>query len=652
MTEGSRAHLDPNTLLRVLVESIRDYAILMLDPDGHVLTWNAGASLVKGYAASEIVGRHFSVFYTPEDQAAGRPKLLLSQASRDGRVEDEGLRVRKDGTRFWADVVITRLADDDGRLIGFAKVTRDLTAKKAAEIALRESEQSLNATLYSIGDAVIATDDAGRVTRINPVAARLTGWSEAEAVGEPSDRVFKILNERTRAAVESPIHRVLSEGTVIGLANHTALVARDGTEHPISDSGAPIRDSDGRVRGVVLVFRDITEERKAETTLRESEERLRLMIESVRDYAIYMLDPQGRVSSWNAGAARIKGYAAAEILGKSFSVFYTAQDRAAGKPARALRMAEDDGRFEEEALRVRKDGSLFWADVILSAMRDGEGQLIGFAKVTRDRTERRRVEQLIQDERIRTAEARGAVRDRDEFIAVAAHELRTPMMALQLKLELLEEILASGSPEEPPKLKGRVEGALKQTKRLTELIERLLDVSSIAAGRLEMKTEPFDLTEVIRQIADDYRESARSSGSEVCLRSSGPILGAWDRTRIEEAISNLLSNALKYGAGKPIDVRVQSTQDRAQIAVSDQGIGILPEDMQRIFERFQRAAPLHHYGGLGLGLYIARYIVEAHGGSLKVDSRTNAGSTFLIDLPLRPSPEPSGSSQITPGAEL
>ena len=173
--------------------------------------------------------------------------------------------MRKDGSRFWADVVITAIRDSDGALLGFAKVTRDLTARKDAEEKLRQSEESLSTTLYSIGDGVLATDEHGRVTRINPVAERLTGWSEQEAIGRPIDEVFNIVNEETRAKAPNPVTRVLAEGVVVGLANHTALISRDGTERPIADSGAPIRDDAGATRGAVLVFRDVTEERRART---------------------------------------------------------------------------------------------------------------------------------------------------------------------------------------------------------------------------------------------------------------------------------------------------------------------------------------------------------------------------------------------------
>ena len=248
--------------------------------------------------------------------------------------------------------------------------------------------------------------------------------------GRASDReIFRIINEETRAAAANPVVRVLAEGIVVGLANHTALIARDGSERPIADSGAPIFDAQGKPVGAVLVFRNISAERQIEEARRESEEKLRLMIASVHDYALYMLDPAGQVASWNPGAEKITGYRADEIVGQHFSRFFTAEDRENGKPARELEIATN-GRFEEESWRVRKDGARYWANVVITPVRDASSHLVGFVKVTRDLTENRKME----EERLRLAQAREAIRLRDEFLSIASHELKTPLTALQLQL--------------------------------------------------------------------------------------------------------------------------------------------------------------------------------------------------------------------------
>jgi PAS domain S-box-containing protein len=751
---------------QLVVESVRDYAIFLLDPSGRVATWNTGAELIKGYLPEEVIGEDMSIFYAPEDLARGRPRALLDAALSAGRAEDEGWRVRKDGSRFWADVVITPIRDPQGQLQGFVKVTRDLTLKKDAEERLRQSEESLGATLYSIGDAVLATDEEARVTRINPVAERLTGWSEGEAVGRPIDEVFAIINEDTRAKAPNPVRRVLAEGVVVGLANHTALISRDGTERPIADSGAPIRDAEGVTRGAVLVFRDITKERRseealrksqeevrlseeglratlysigdavlatdeqgrvarinpvaerltgwlekeaighpitevfniinedtraravnpvtrvlaegvvvglanhtalisrdgterpiadsgapildaqgkprgavlvfrdttaerrAEEALRQSEEKLRQMIASVRDYALFMLDPKGRVASWNPGAERIKGYREEEILGEHFSRFFPPEDIAMGKPARELEIAAAQERFEDENWRVRKDGSRFWAHVIITPIRDSLNGLGGFVKITRDLTERRKTE----EERLRLAQAKEAIRLRDEFLSIASHELKTPLTALQLQLLGIHDRVAPIDED----VTKRVDRAMRVGGRLAQLIEALLNVSRIATGKLKLNFEAFDLSDAVREIVERLRDSAASAGSELSIRVADSINGQWDRLRIEQVLMNLISNSIKYAAGTPIRLSVSQENDLAILKVQDKGPGIPEADLSRIFERFERASSTRHYGGLGLGLYVADQIARAHGGTIVASNLPGGGACFTVRLPLNP----------------
>ena len=540
---------------QLVVASVKDYAIFMLDPSGHVATWNEGARLIKGYGPEDVLGKHIAIFYTPEDRARGKPQALLDMARAEGRVEDEGWRVKKNGSRFWADVVITAIRDAQGTFQGFVKVTRDLTRRKQAEDGLRRSEASLSATLYSIGDAVLATDEQARVTRINPVAERLTGWSETEAMGHPLEEVFKIINEETRAKAPNPVTRVLAEGVVVGLANHTALISRDGTERPIADSGAPILDAKGIARGAVLVFRDITRERQAEEALRESEEKLRLMIASVVNHAFFMLDPEGRVVSWNPAAERITGYCGDEILGEHFSRFFRPEDVADGRPARELEIAAKKGHFAEENWRLGKDGSPFWASVVLSPVRDSSNRLVGFVKITRDLTERRKA----MEERLRLARAEEAVRFRDEFLSIASHELKTPLTALQLQLASLRDQPAPGRDG----LMRKVERATRIGDRLAQLIEALLDVSRIATGRLRLNPEDFDLVDAAREISDRFRDSAARAGCALSFEAAGPVPGRWDRLRVEQVLTNLNLefHPLRWGAARSM---WQSRESRAR----------------------------------------------------------------------------------------
>jgi PAS domain S-box-containing protein len=331
-------------------------------------------------------------------------------------------------------------------------VRRHLSARRRAAAVLYEQRELFRTTLASIGDAVITTDTQGQVTFLNGVARSLTGWTPEQAVGQPLLCVFNIVNEETRQPAQDPASRSLRDGTVVGLANHTVLISRDGTERPIDDSAAPIRSESGQIAGVVLVFRDVTERRRLErlqrdlrgqleqqveertAQLRTSEERFRLLVEGTRDYAIFMLDPDGNVVSWNPGAARIKGYMAEEIIGRHFSRFNVPEDVEKGKPAKALEVAAAEGRYEEEGWRVRKDGSHFWASVVITALRDEAGRLRGFSKITRDMTERKQAEEsarlLLQEQAARQAAEEGQhqLRDSEEQFRRAIVDAPIPIL--------------------------------------------------------------------------------------------------------------------------------------------------------------------------------------------------------------------------------
>ncbi|HEY2029083.1 MAG TPA: PAS domain-containing sensor histidine kinase [Myxococcales bacterium] len=626
--------------LRLLVDGARDFAIYMLDPTGHITSWNRGAEQVHGYAASEIIGQHVSRFYAEEARTSGHAEEELRRALAEGRYEEEGIRVRKDGSRFWANVVLAPIHDAQGTLLGFTKVTRDFTERKAAEESLRQSEERFRILVEGVRDyAIFMLDPNGVIVSWNRGAERIKGYRPSEIIGKHFS-VFYEEADRARHHPEEELKAALESGAY---GEEGLRVRKDGTRFWASVVITALRDAHGKHVGFAKVTRDLTERRAAEEMLRQSEERLRLLIESVRDYAIFMLDTDGKVSSWNSGASVIKGYRADEIIGKHFSVFYPPEDVAAKRPDRELEIARAEGRYEEEGYRVRKNGERFWANVIITAVHDPvTGEMRGFAKITRDLTERRRLEQQARAaaeragrDQARLAEAQEALRMRDEFISVAAHELRTPLTALQLKIQSVEASLKATGPRiaSPSKHLERLSGALRQVSRLTDLVERLLDVSRIVQGRLSMQFEDTDLGAITRQVVEDMREEALRVGSSLSLQGPKSLPGHWDRPRLEQTLVNLLSNALKYGAGKPVEISLEDLGDGARLLVRDYGIGIAPEDHERIFGRFERAAPTRHYGGLGLGLYVTRSIVEAHGGVIGVDSRRGEGATFIVELP-------------------
>jgi len=383
LTANSAHYATDAHRFKLLVDAISDHAIYMLDPDGFITTWNAGAERIKGYRGGEVIGQHFSRFFTAEDQANRVPEKLLAKARSAGRYEAEGWRVRKDGRRYWCNAIVQRMQDEEGNLIGFGEITRDITARMEAEKALRESERRFRMLVEGVLDhAIYMLDPSGIVTNWNPGAERLKGYTSDEIIGQHFSKFYT----REERAVGLP-GRVLEMAAREGQYEAEGWrVRKDGSRFWALVVVDAIRNEKGELEGFAEVTRDITERRSAQEALRDSERQFRLLVAGVTDYALFMLDPNGIVISWNAGAARIKGYAADEIIGQHFSRFYPERDRATGLPARALYTATQEGRFEGEGWRVRKDGSLFWADVVIDAIRDDNRQLIGFAKSTRDAT--------------------------------------------------------------------------------------------------------------------------------------------------------------------------------------------------------------------------------------------------------------------------
>ncbi len=370
-------------------------------------------------------------------------------------------------------------------------------------------------------------------------------------------------------------------------------------------------------------------EAKTEETRRElidADDRMRLVVDSIRDYAIFMLDESGHVATWNTGARLTKGYLAAEILGKHIETFYTPEDRERGLPRRLLAQAETEGRVESEGWRLRKDGSRFWADVIITALHDSEGKLIGFAKVTRDLTEKRRAD----EERLRLLRAETAARIKDEFLSIASHELKTPLTALKLQIDSLRHQTDSLD----PRLAKKVERAACGADRLNGLVESLLDVSRIESGGLTLHPERYDLSDAIETLVEGLRLTAAKAGCALTFESSGACVGVWDRVRLEQVASNLIENAIKYAAGKPIHVTLSKRDGEVALTVSDQGPGLTDAALSKLFDRFGRAAPTRHYGGLGIGLYISHEIIAAHGGTIAAENRGSGGARFTVRMPL------------------
>jgi PAS domain S-box-containing protein len=489
---------------RMLVDAITDYAIYMLDASGHVTSWNAGARRFKGYSESEILGEHFSRFYTPEDREAGIPRKALNTAETEGRFEAEGWRVRKDGERFWAHVVIDAIRDGDGRLVGFAKITRDLTERKAAEEVLKRSE-----------------------------------------------------------------------------------------------------------------------------------EQFRLLVQGVTDYAIYMLDPDGHVSSWNAGAQRIKGYAPDEIIGEHFSRFYTEEDKADDLPRRALEIAAGEGRFEREGWRVRKDGSRFWATVIIDSIRSDDGELIGFAKVTRDITEKRNAQEALETAQLELFQAQ-KMEAVGQLTGGIAHDFNNLLTAILGSLEIAKKRSVLGQD-----VSDLIDNAIHGAQRGASLTQRLLAFSR----KQELTFEAVDVSELVRGMANLLQ---RSIGPLIEINTSFPLKlpkARSDPNQLENALLNLVVNArdaMPDGGVITISARRRTLSegqisdlpsgDYMCLSVKDEGEGMDAETLEKATQPFFTTKGVGK--GTGLGLPMIQGLMAQSGGRLILNSTVGRGTMAELWLPL------------------
>ncbi|HEY8611715.1 MAG TPA: PAS domain S-box protein [Roseomonas sp.] len=502
---GPKASPVPNAY-ELLVQGVVDYAIFMLSPDGRVVSWNPGAERIKGYAPEEIIGEHFSRFYTEEDRAAGLPEQALKIAAEAGRFTAEAWRLRKDGTRFWAMVVIDPIRRN-GKLIGFAKITRDMTEQRAAQLAATESER-----------------------------------------------------------------------------------------------------------------------------------RFRLLVEGVVDYAIYMLSPEGHVTNWNAGAERIKGYAASEIIGQHFSRFYTPEDVSVRLPWRALDTALREGRYEAEGWRQRKDGTRFWASVVIDAIRDDSGELIGFAKITRDLTERREIQLKLEESRQQLFQAQ-KMEALGHLTGGLAHDFNNLLTGIIGSLELLKTRVAQGRIGDLDRYVTAAQGAATRAAGLTH---RLLAF----ARRQTLDPKPTDANRLIRDMEDLVRRTVGPAIRIETVLAPGLWTTLCDPNQLESAILNLCINSRDaMPDGGRLVIETANTEIDGQgageidlepgryvaVSIADTGTGMPAEVIGRAFDPFFTTKPLGQ--GTGLGLSMVYGFARQSGGQVQIQSEVGKGTTLRIYLP-------------------
>mgnify|MGYP001176818611 CR=1 FL=1 len=624
-------HLSDAHRLELFIDAVTDYAIYTLDPDGFITSWNSGAEKIKGYTASEIIGQHFSRFFSTEDQANGVPGKILATARIEGRHEAEGWRVRKDGTRFWSNAVLQRVVDESGELVGFAKVTRDITERVAAHEALLQSERRFRILVDGVTDyAIYMLDPSGVITNWNTGAERLKGYTADEVVGQHFSR-FYTPEERAKGTPVRVLETAAREGRFEG---EGWRVRKDGTRFWASVVVDAIRNDAGELEGFAKVTRDITERRAFHEALRESERQFRLLVNSVTDYALYMLDPNGIITSWNAGAERIKGYKAEEIIGQHFSRFYTPHDRAAGMPARALYTAMQEGRFEAEGQRVRKDGTVFWANVVIDPIRDERGDLIGFTKITRDITERRNAEIALQKAQMQSAHMQ-KMEALGQLTGSIVHDFNNLLTVVSSYARLMKK-KADGDPD----VALATESLELAIERGTALTRQLLTFSRREAAQSEI-VSPGERIEAVRGMV------AGSLPSAVSLVASAGA-ATWpvrvDPGEFELGLINLVFNARDaMPDGGVITITAENLEltgrevhaglrgEFVAVRVTDTGSGIPPDVVAKVFEPFFTTKGPEK--GTGLGLAQVYGFAQQSGGAVTIDSEIAKGTTVTIYLP-------------------
>jgi PAS domain S-box-containing protein len=503
-------------------------------------------------------------------------------------------------------------------------------AARRARARVSDQRELLRVTLGSIGDAVITTDTRGVITYLNTVAQQLTGWSQ-EAAGQPLDRVFRIVNEDTREPVDNPAAKALREGSVVGLANHTILIRKDGSEVAIDDSAAPIADENGAISGCVLIFRDVSERRRLE---RASAERLTAanllasIVESSDD-AIVRKTLGGTIESWNAGAERLFGYTADEAIGRHISLFIPPERLAEeDRIIAALTAGQRIEHFETE--RLRKTGERVTVSLTISPVRDASGTVIGASKIARDITARKQLEDHLRRMAVHLAEAD---RQKGEFLATLAHELRNPLAPLRSALDLLKQ---SGTDASRAQLARDTMD--RQLGQMVRLVDDLLDVNRVMHNRLELRPVDIDIALVIHQAVEVSQPLIDKAGHHLrVVLPAEPLFLHADPVRLTQVFANLLNNSCKYTPpGGHLQISAERVGDQAVVRVKDSGAGIPADQLEKIFNMFNQIdpAPERAQGGLGIGLTLVRRLVEMHGGSVHASSEgPGKGSEFITRLP-------------------
>ncbi len=626
---------------RLMVDSVKDYAIFMLDARGHVTGWNAGAQRIKGYQEHEIVGRHFSIFYTQDDIATGKTARALQEASAMGRFEDEGWRVRKDGSRFIANVVITALRDNDHELLGFVKVTRDITAQKQAEQELRTSEARYRLLVEDQSEMISLVQCDGTLSFVNQAYAGVLGLAADKIVGTSLyDHLPPAEHDRVRRSF------LKACDSAVATSMDSWLVAANGEQRWIAWRNRAVIDQRGVISGIQSVGRDITERRAGEQKLQEITALMASVLDSASEVAIISVDPELNITVFNKGAERLLGYSRDEIVGHAKpALFHDPEEmrlRADELSAQVgYRIAESAVLIEPSTLGqprewtyIRKDGTRVAVSLVVTAMDSPEGRNFGYVGIAQDITRQARYEQSL---RLAMDHADRANKAKSEFLANMSHEIRTPLNAVIGLGYLLGQSPLNADQRQ---FVAKIEFAGRS---LLSVVNNVLDLSKIEAGEMLLEEERFDLPELLTDIGQLLLPQVSAKGIEL-MAQVAPSLPRWvkgDAARLRQILTNLVNNAIKFTAEGCVTVEawcteLEASRIRLRCEVRDTGIGIDPIVMERLFTPFTQAdaSTTRRFGGTGLGLSIARRFVDLMGGEIGVTSTVAVGSTFWFEIPL------------------
>ena len=654
-----------------------NFSSIATDEKGVIQLFNVGAERMLGYTAADVLNKTTPAEISDPEEIVARAaalscelsttiapgfEALVFKASRG--IEDiyELTYIRKDGSRFPAVVSVTALRDADEGIIGYLLIGTDNTARKQVEaervhlldvqeetnrqlmqanLTLQVSEEKFAVTLNSIGDAVIATDDKARVTLLNPLAEKLTGWTHAQAAGRPVEEIFHIVNKETRLPATIPVMETLAQGTIKGLANHTVLIASHGSECDVADSCAPIRDRDGRVIGAVLVFRDITGEYAAQQALRDQQFYTRSLIESNID-AIMTTDPAGIITDVNNQMEVLTGSAREELIGAPFKNYFTDPARASDSITKVL----SEGKITNYELTARaRDGKETVVSYNATNFYDRDGVLQGVFAAARDVTERKRWDRVLQENTVELEKAKAIAEKanlaKSDFLSSMSHELRSPLNAILGLAQLMD----SGTPVPTTAQKASIDQILHAGWYLLELINEILDLAVIESGRLSLSLEPVLLPEVMIECRAMIEPLAEKRGISMAFpQFENPCYIKADRTRLKQVLVNLLSNAIKYNqrGGSVVVCCEPTTEGRLRISVKDTGAGLPPEKLVQLFQPFNRLGQeAGGEEGTGIGLVVSKRLVELMQGTIGAESTVGTGSVFWVELLTDTDPNPN-----------